>query len=838
MIRRQSYIFTVLLGFLLVFIVVSPIGANSLVDKGISTVQTKTDEIPIEFSHSEDFLITIAENQVEATDFNESEFLEALDKFNQTGVNVYNGSDTIPGSTAVIPGSGSLSYLVVNITESYIVDDNEPITDIDGGEIYFKIWVNGNYTRYPQVGEITSVNDGTTIPLDVIGFQGWTWNNTVKVEVWESDTTSDDYLGKAVYSTGNPQDETVTVPTDVGDATVTIQYNVTNTKTTFTAEELLWGYQPYLYIDDETSGTEEPDSIHGRVCIGNDPVISKTLWVLQYFFYWDIETYGTSPFEVQLHQYDYEELLIFLDPTNIFKPVRIAFDQARNAAYPDHEFVIYELNPSSTGTFSQNIFFSDDLQPFLGTNLTIDYRVEDLDLLSADWIASQFGGQTFNMTIDTFYHAFDNGKGSNEIAFDYYVQELNNSLLKDWYSHLNESLHGTIHNIPVISYTTPEISPFTFDVSNPFQRPYIINAWANVMDDLEVFTKAQSQDITMTAEMNVTITAAVEALLTIQYQETVSPGTTYDLNYQIDIYDDTVTLKTDYDLDLNLSGNFWFLGGEFLLIQTGSFEVDIPLATINGLLDKIGISPQSVVDRIVDKINDYLTTYYFEIEYLTVSPQLLGTVLNTSVRLHLWDIVKDFIPVMVSSVAPQFYPVVNAVITILDRIISHIDLQAIFLVQTMITGDLAVSDTNQAQLTKSAIEFNESSVQVPVKLTIADTPTNPNLRVSLSSLANGINFFIDWYFDAGLEPPFSYFIDDFSIYIGRYPSYEMNLPNGWITANISTVSIDMTITGVSTSQPTSATTTSEPGNGFLMIETIAVVAFILYIRRRRMKKSE
>lgn len=835
MIRRQTYIFTVLLGFLLVFIVVSPITANTMVDKRISTVQTKTDEVPIEFSHSEDFLIKIAENQVEAESFDESEFLNALDKFNQTGVNVYIGSDIIPGSTAAIPESGSLSYLVVNITESYIFDDNEMFPDIDGGEIYYKIWVNGNFTRYPQVGEITSVYDETTIPLDVIGFEGWTWNNTVEVEVWESDApTSDDYLGKAVYSTGVPQDETVVETTDVGDATVTIQYNVTNSKTTFTAEELLWGYQPYLYIDDETSGTEEPDSIHGRVCVGNDPVMSKTLWVLQYFFYWDIETYGTSPFEVQLHKYDYEELLIFLDPTNIFKPVRIVFDQVRTPAYPDHEFVVYELNPSLTGAFSQNVLFSEELQPFLGFNLTIDYKVEDLDLLNADLISSQFGGQTPKMTIDTFYHAFNSGEGSNEISFDYYVQELNNSILKDWYSHLNESLHGTIHNVPVIGYTTPEISPFTFDVSNPFQRPYIINAWANVMEDLEAFTKAQSQDITMSAEMNVTITAAVEALFTIEYPETVSPGTSYDLTYKIDMYDETVTLKTDYDLDLNLSGNFWFLGGEFLLIQTGSFEVDIPLATINGLLDKVGVSPQSFVDRIVDNVNDYLTTYYFEIEYITVSPQLLGTVLNASVRLHFWDIAKDFIPVIVSSVAPQFYPVVNAAFTVLDRIISHIDLQSIILVQTMISGDLAVSDTNQAQLTKNVIEFNESGVQVPVKLTIADTPTNPNLQVTLSSLSNGMNFFIDWYFDAGLEQPFSYFIDDFRIDIGRYPSYEMDLPEGWITANVSTVTISTTISGVSTSQPT---TTSEPGYGFLAIETIAVIGFILYIRRR-MKKSE
>lgn len=201
-----------------------------------------------------------------------------MDEFNQTGVDVYLGADLIPGSTAAIPGSGSLSYLVVNITESYIYDDNEPAIDLfPGGEIYFKIWANGNYTRFPQEDTIEGVDNGETVPIDVIGFTGWTWNNTVEVEVWESDTGGDDYLGKVSYSTGNPTDETIELQTDIGDANVTIQFIVTGSKNTLTAQDLLWGYQPYLYVDDETSGTEEPDGIYGRVCVGNDEVMGKTL---------------------------------------------------------------------------------------------------------------------------------------------------------------------------------------------------------------------------------------------------------------------------------------------------------------------------------------------------------------------------------------------------------------------------------------------------------------------------------------------------------------------------------------------------------------------------------
>ena len=608
---------------------------------------------------------------------------------------------------------------------------------------------------------------------------------------------------------------------------------MTNTKTFFTADELLWGYQPYLYIDDETSGTEEPDGIFGRVCIGNDPVMAKTLWALQYFFYWDIETFGTSPLEVQLHKYDYEEFLLYLDPTDITKPVRIVYDQVQTI-YSSHEITVFEQSPSVTGILTQVINFTEELKPFLGSNLSIDYRVEDINSIETDYISAQFGGQTLKLTIDTFYHAFDSGEGSNETAFNYQVQKFNNTIIKDWYSHLNESLHGSIHNIPVISYTTPEISPFTFDVSDPFQRPYIINAWTNVMDDLEMFAKAQSQDITMSADMNVTITVAVEALLTVEYPETVSPGETCKLNYSLEMYDETVTLTTDYDLDLNISANFWFLGGSFILIQNGSFSIDIPLAKIDGLLDQVGVSPQSLTDRIVDKVNQVLTSYYLEVEYITVSPQLLGTVVNASVRLHFWDIAKDFVPIIVSSLAPQIYPAVNTAFKVLDLIISHIDLQAKFLVQTIITGDVALADSSLGQLSQSTIEFNESETVVPLSLTVASAPTNPNLQVTLTNIANGLNFFIDWYFDAGLEQPFSSFIDDFRIFIGRYPSLEMDLPSGLIEANVSSITIDMTIEGVTT-QPTSTTasTTSQANDGYMIMDILVIFSVLLLWKKRK-----
>jgi hypothetical protein len=630
---------------------------------------------------------------------------------------------------------------------------------------------------------------------------------------------------------GGFENGTWEIKTDIGDANVTIDVKVLNSKTDVVASDVLTGFKPYIYIDDETSGTEEPDGVFGRVCRGYDQERDTDLWALQYFFYWDVETYGSSITEVQLHKYDYEEVIIFLD--GLYSPSRIVYDQAQNPLLPDHEFVIYELNPTITGTFTENVSFREELQPFLGTNLSIDYTINNMNTFG-ELQPSLLGGRTPRLTFDTFYHAIDKGTGSNEIGFNYNVQELTDNVFRDWYSHLNESLHGSIHNIPVISYTTPEISPFTFDPTNPFKKPYIINAWPNVMDDLEAFSKAQTQDFTMSAVMNLTVTLAVEAALTIEYPGTVQAGEQYTINYALEMFDDSVTLSTDYAMDLNVSTDFWFLSGEFTLIHEGSFEINIPLGTINGMLDAVGVSPQSFVDRIVDNVNEVLTSYYLEVEYFTLSPQLLGPVLDTSVRLHFWDIAKDFVPAIVSSLAPPIYPAVNTVFRVLDLMISHIDLQAQFLLETMVTSDVAMSDSSLGILNQEKIEFNESSAQVPLLLTIDETPKTPDLKITISNLVNGVNYFTDWYFDAGLEAPFNYYIDDFRVNIGRYPSYEMQLPSGLIEANVSIITIDLTIEGITSS--TTTTTTTKAGPGGLLVECLIILGVVLGWKRYKMKR--
>ena len=70
---------------LLIISPVSPSSAN-INKKDSPTLATKT--IPLQFAHSEDLSVDIAETKVEAQDFNGSEFIDALDTFNESGVSI------------------------------------------------------------------------------------------------------------------------------------------------------------------------------------------------------------------------------------------------------------------------------------------------------------------------------------------------------------------------------------------------------------------------------------------------------------------------------------------------------------------------------------------------------------------------------------------------------------------------------------------------------------------------------------------------------------------------------------------------------------------------------
>ena len=115
--KRRINLKSIILGLILLNLFFSPVYSSQPTLVTLSMPQeVAKEEIPIEFPHSEEFNVKLDENQVEAEEFNGSEFLDELDTFNETEVNVYMGTDIILGI------SQQFDYLQVTVTESYIYD--------------------------------------------------------------------------------------------------------------------------------------------------------------------------------------------------------------------------------------------------------------------------------------------------------------------------------------------------------------------------------------------------------------------------------------------------------------------------------------------------------------------------------------------------------------------------------------------------------------------------------------------------------------------------------------------------------------------------------------------
>ncbi|MFX0091431.1 MAG: hypothetical protein ACFFBD_06675, partial [Candidatus Hodarchaeota archaeon] len=438
---------------------------------------------PVNFTFFRNFHHQNKDNTIEFPEMNISSVLSQIDSFNASDVNVYAGNE-------IIPLNLTMYYVRVTLTQVEIYNDRDTIGP---GEILFEISINGNYSIDDNDSSFYSANNGDIVYPNFIGFQGWLAQLEVNIHVWEADALIfDNDLGSFNYSTTAPTNETISGNTDIGDAHVSVQIEVLDTQTDLTAQHLLNGFKPSMSVCDETFGTELPNDVFGRVCIGEDDQLNTTAICLEYFYYWDKVTDPTGL--IQIREDDYQGLLLFLDMN--LDLYRVVFDAPNDIidALPTHGYTIWEIGGSGTSWVTSNI--SEELQPFLGSNITVEFTSKDLETEAA-LITGLMGFQTIQFTVDTYFHGFQMGGtgilGTN-YGFIYDVNELNDTIIHKWYEMLNDSLNAGIHTVQVgsYSYTLPQVTPFTFDIIHPFKYPYLVNAWGNVMDDLNAFTRAQT----------------------------------------------------------------------------------------------------------------------------------------------------------------------------------------------------------------------------------------------------------------------------------------------------------------------------------------------------------
>ncbi|MFW9923529.1 MAG: hypothetical protein ACFFDW_09630, partial [Candidatus Thorarchaeota archaeon] len=694
--------------------------------------------------------------------------LENIPSFEGAGITAYEGDDAIPGISATM-------YLVrVELLNATIYDDHDIAND---GEIYFNSTINGNFTRTENEG----VEDIDTIDVNLVGFHAWCFSLDISIEVWDDDTypDPDDALGDYHFQTTSPSSQIINTLTDIGDARLWIEIEVLDTVTGVTAEQLADGCKPYLYFCDETTKTEEANETYSRVLTGYDSDKGKNVICVQFIYYWDKE-YFPIPVNSQFHQYDFEEFLIFIDPADILHPYRYVFDDGSYVSNTySSRIAIWEYS-TTTDILNTEAYISEELTQLLGYNYTTNYKIFDLGDATNELRTGLAGIDTMNILVQTSFHNFQEGPPgtfdicTTELGYNYSLSILNDSKIREFFRIHYGAFEEGLWWISYIGKDTPKVHPFTFDIMNPFVFPYVINGYPNVVDNIDLFQKANKNFINYEYSIDITPAFLVKARYKITAPDTVQPGEEFDATVELQILEDETEIALFYDLYLNATLKALFYSSNYQFTTEGKYSVNIPVKTLRMLMAFMGYYPYYGFDMLdVDK-SGFLT-----LDHFSLSPQLLGTIMMTNASLHLWDLFVDTFDDALTTKQ----------LNVLGYFMEAIDLKmgAGFFGYT--TGNISTSNDAIGVMDATDFEFDGDVMSKEVTITVADSITSgQTFNIVLDDLAYIFQMLADWSLEIDFGPIISLLA----------PQYEQMVFDIGTFPNISWTSEDSEQTSIST----------------------------------------
>ncbi|MCE7735479.1 MAG: hypothetical protein GPJ54_11415 [Candidatus Heimdallarchaeota archaeon] len=671
-------------------------------------------------------------------------------------------------NTDEIALTNSLYDISVTATSIYVVNDHDGTLQ-GAGEIFIEGSVNGNPIRFPSVGNELSLNDGESATISELLFSGTSAGILIIYEVRESDAELDDSLGFIYQNIKNPVAGSFEYYTDIGDAAITFQIDVTPLTTAITAQDLLDGYKPYLFVDDETGSTEMPDGVHGRVIGGNDAGIDAL--VLQYFYYWN-EEYSPDggTFTFKLHDNDFEGLMIFLDKTDISTPYRIVFNGYQYTelpGFPSENLVIFEAGATEEKLQFSNII-GDDLSLLLGATANQSANYYPLSAME-NWgydllfskdvrIGSSLGLATFELTVDTSYHTFDLGPGGTEYGYNYIIEELSSTVIREWYKIMDETFLNGTHEWSYFGIDVPVTGPFTFDVTQVFDAPYIISGYSNVVADVGRLTIAQNSGLKIDHSFNLWGELSFPGKMKISHPKGIIPGGTASVELTLE-NSDQMLLTIGYNYSSLIDFSYWFLQTNSSYDVDGEMIIDVDTAGITPQISKLGLAEYSVED--ISIVGDYLT-----LDSLVISPKFIGNILSGEISINLWAILETAI----ETALPQSRPV----FTILNFLIDSMLVTAAFSLDTYVEGTID-SETTGVSTSITDLTFTEESMTIPVDIDFTGIPSSTSVDIIISKLDYKMDFTTDWYFGIYFAKPFSYLIGGLIWQIGTFPALTAEL---------------------------------------------------------------
>ena len=296
-------------------------GANAI---SLSSVKTKT--LPVNFGDSQTTTYSNFTSLHPKLPDIGTYIKNNVSQFSSDGFSDYSGNDVVSQL------SETFYNVTVSLTKVELLGSDKDT--IGAGDVFIEGYTNGNKSRYPTAGNEWQINDNGNVVVSVQLVTTIAYSYNISYELRESDPGSPDQsFGFVIYTPTTIVNETKILTTDAVTDGAKLTFDITAKKvhTSMTAKEILDGNRPYLHVDDETSQTELPDDLVGRVIIGDDNGINAM--VLQYFFFWNAEY---SPdggiYSVKLHQNDFEAFYVYYDLDNFGEPYRMVFN---NYIYTD-----------------------------------------------------------------------------------------------------------------------------------------------------------------------------------------------------------------------------------------------------------------------------------------------------------------------------------------------------------------------------------------------------------------------------------------------------------------------------------------------------------------------
>ena len=668
----------------------------------------------------------------------------------------FDGNDTALGAGESVSGYESVGLYNFELRLTYlkIINDKDLF---DAGDIHFS-WVVNELIDDDMVfnhyynSDLGAYNDGDEGPLDLLLYNGTAIFIHLFFELYD-----DDPIGIDLISTRNSYlDHTYSI-FHVNDTDGSLEFTLTKTLIrAANAQDYLDAYKPRLYLDDE-DGNIPPSTVYGRVLSGFDPSHAGNGVSLQYIFYWDIERTGTGNI---IHYWDFEEVLIYIDWTESYYPYRYVFD---NGFYFNSEedwrdgqdYKIFDGDSTNLGKFYKNITFTTELQPLLGESRTMEYEIKNVsevyDSGYENFTIGNMGLPTAQLTVETSYHSFDLGDasvlvGGEEYGQNYTVNYMTDNIIKDLYGSLNRSFHEGL----LETYQTPKYSPFSFDLCQPFESPYIINNFPTLLTDASAFNGAKERNLFgLEIEKNIDISMSIPYSASMDFPERLTPGTPYSSEVSLTLNSDSASISVDYFVNIYANYSLWFFEKEINLTLENTITLDFGRNTLTFGDFSIDLEDSSTIGTDLSNFVEFT---------ITGNLQLVGTILESEIKIKLNEILKNYLP-QFSILVDMFFEELN------------------FLIKPELSGSIDFGlylDNDGYDLNI----LNTSSQLIPIEYT-PRAIINPDDRLDLilKNFEYQTQFSVDWGLQVIWPTVVSSLlqVDSWNKELGTWPDFEMEI---------------------------------------------------------------